>query len=36
MSFIAGAVVLGDTDECAAGASVTLEGAGRKETVSDR
>jgi Fe-S-cluster-containing dehydrogenase component len=34
MSFVAGAVVLGDTDECAAGASVTLEGAGRKETVS--
>ncbi len=34
MSFVAGAVVLGDTDECATGATVTLEGAGRKETVS--
>ena len=35
-SFVAGAVVLGDTDACAVGASVTLTGDGRTvETLSD-
>jgi Fe-S-cluster-containing dehydrogenase component len=32
--FIAGSVVFGDTDECAEGASVTLEGEGEKKTVN--
>jgi Fe-S-cluster-containing dehydrogenase component len=31
--FVAGAVVLSDTDECAAGVKVTLEGEGEKKTV---
>ena len=31
-SFVAGAVVFGDTDECAKDVSVTLEGAGLRET----
>jgi Fe-S-cluster-containing dehydrogenase component len=31
--FVAGAIVFGDTDECAAGAKVTLEGEGEKQTL---
>ena len=31
--FVAGAVVFGDTDECAEGAAVTLEGEGEKKTL---
>ncbi len=33
-SFVAGAVVFGDTDECAKDVSVTLEGAGLRETAA--
>lgn len=33
-SFVAGAVVFGDTDECAKDASVTLEGAGLRQTAT--
>jgi Fe-S-cluster-containing dehydrogenase component len=32
--FVAGAVVFGDTDECAVGVKVTLEGEGEKQTLS--
>ena len=31
--FVAGAVVFGDTDECAEGAAVTLDGEGEKKTL---